>query len=113
MLHQSVEHGLNALLVPLLQFRLQTHNLHKLMRFVRRFSLEIFNLFPRDTINETNLFQLLQKAYIHARYKDSFQVSEQEVEALLERVKQLLQKVTEEFSKIVHSIGYSPTQIEA
>lgn len=113
MLHQSVEHGLNALLVPLLQFRLQTHNLHKLMRFVRRFSWEIFNLFPRDTINETNLFQLLQKAYIHARYKDSFQVSEQEVEALLERVKQLLQKVTEEFSKIVHSIGYPPTQIEA
>lgn len=104
MLHQAAEHGLNSLLQPLMQFRLQTHNLHKLMRMVRRFSLEIFNLFPRDTDSEIRLFQLLQKAYIHARYKDTFELNAEDAVALLERIKRLLQKVAEEFERIVHSI---------
>ena len=99
MLHQAVEHGLNSLLQPLMQFRLHTHNLHKLMRMVRRFSIEIFNLFPRDIESEIRLFQLLQKAYIHARYKDTFEVKEEEAAVLLERIKLLLQKVAEEFEK--------------
>ena len=64
MLHQAVEHGLNALLAPLMQFRMQTHNLNKLMHWARRFSADIFSLFPRSTNNETSLFQILQKAYI-------------------------------------------------
>ena len=104
MLHQAAEHGLNSVLQPLMQFRLHTHNLHKLMRITRRFSLEIFNLFPRDTETEIRLFQLLQKAYIHARYKDTFEVKEEEAAVLLERIKLLLHTVGEEFERIVHSI---------
>ncbi len=104
MLHQAVEHGLNSLLQPLMQFRLHTHNLHKLMRITRRFSMGIFNLFPRDTDSEIRLFQLLQKAYIHARYKDTFEVKEEEAAVLLERIKLLLQKISEEFERIIHSV---------
>jgi len=104
MLHQAAEHGLNSLLQPLMQFRLHTHNLHKLMRITRRFSLELFNLFPRDTESEIRLFQLLQKAYIHARYKDTFEVKEEEAAVLLERIKLLLHTAGEEFERIVHSI---------
>lgn len=104
MLHQAAEHGLNSLLQPLMQFRLHTHNLHKLMRITRRFSLEIFNLFPRDTEREIRLFQLLQKAYIHARYKDTFEVKDEDAALLLERIKLLLHTVGEEFERIVHSI---------
>lgn len=100
MLHQVVEHGLNSLLQPLMQFRIHTHNLNKLMRTARRFSMEIFNLFPRDTDGEIKLFQILQKAYIHARYKDSFEVTEEEAGILLERIKDLLQKIEEEFDRI-------------
>lgn len=101
MLHQAAEHGLNSLLQPLMQFRIQTHNLHKLMRNARRFSLEIFNLFPRNTDREIKLFQLLQKAYIHARYKDSFEVKAEDAEVLLDRIKVLLEKIGEEFERIV------------
>ncbi|MEO6683510.1 MAG: HEPN domain-containing protein [Ginsengibacter sp.] len=101
MLHQAAEHGLNSLLQPLMQFRVQTHNLHKLMRMARRFSIEVFNLFPRDTDSEIRLFQTLQKAYIHARYKDSFEVCAEDAELLLERIKFLLEKIGEEFERIV------------
>ena len=113
MLHQAAEHGFNALLAPLMQFRIQTHNLNKLIHWARRFSTDICSIFPRSTSHETSLFQVLQKAYLHARYKDTFQVSEQQVEALLERVKQLLQLVHEEFSGIVDSVNHPVTEIGA
>lgn len=104
MLHQAAEHGLNALLQPLMQFRIHTHSLHKLMRMTRRFSLEIFSLFPRDTDVEIRLFQLLQKAYIHARYKDTFELQEEDVVVLLERIELLLQRVGQEFERIITAI---------
>jgi len=107
MMHQAGEHGLNSLLQPLMQFRLHTHNLHKLMRITRRFSLEIFNLFPRDIESEIRLFQLLQKPYIHARYKDTFEVKEEDAALLLERIKLLLHTVSKEFERIVYSIKVS------
>lgn len=113
MLHQGVEHGLNSLLQPLMQFRLQTHNLHKLMRISRRFSLEIFNFFPRDTDSEIRLFQLLQKAYIHARYKDTFELKETDAAILLERIKGLLLRISEEFDRIVHDAKVPANVIEA
>lgn len=113
MLHQVVEHGLNSLLQPLMQFRLQTHNLHKLMRISRRLSLEIFNFFPRDTDSEIRLFQLLQKAYIHARYKDTFELKEEDAAILLERIKLLLHKIAEEFDRIAHSVKVPANVIEA
>lgn len=101
MLHQAVEHGLNALLVPLMQFKTQTHNLHKLMRMVRRFNMELFSLFPRNTEIEVAIFSKLQKAYIHGRYKDNFILTEEEVELLMDRVMLLLQKVNEEYKRLI------------
>ncbi len=93
MLHQSVEHSLNALLVPMLQYRLKTHSLHKLFRYIRRFNTEIFQIFPRDTETEILLFQLLQKAYIHARYKNTFYITEEQSALLIKRAEKILQIV--------------------
>jgi HEPN domain-containing protein len=92
-LHQAMEHGINAVLVPLMQFRFRTHSLHKLLCFVRRISPSLYDLFPRNTEAEQTLFQLLQKAYIHARYKDSFAVSGEQSAVLLERVGAFLEQV--------------------
>ncbi|MDE3185664.1 MAG: HEPN domain-containing protein [Bacteroidota bacterium] len=101
MLHQAMEHGLNAFLQPLIQFRLQTHSLQKLLRWTRRFSMDIFNVFPRDTEREIDLFRLLQKAYVHARYKDVFTITGEEACLLQERVKLILEKITNEFKRLV------------
>ena len=101
MLHQAMEHGLNALLQPLIQFRLQTHSLQKLLRWARRFSMDVFNVFPRDTEREVDLFRLLQKAYVHARYKDVFSITGEEACLLQQRVNLLLEKINDEFRRLV------------
>ena len=104
MLHQSVEHGLNSMLEPLMGFRYQTHNLHKLFKYIRRFNIEIFHLFPRDTDREVILFKLLQKAYIHARYKNNYVIDKNHVIELLERVQLLLERIKIKYAEIIRPI---------
>lgn len=103
MLHQAVEYGLNAVLAPLMGYRLKTHSLHKQLRHLRRFSQELFHHFPRDTAEEVLLFQYLQRAYVHARYKDSFTITSLQTELLFERVASLLQKIYKGFPAIKES----------
>ncbi|HLA57322.1 MAG TPA: HEPN domain-containing protein [Puia sp.] len=90
MLHQTVEHGLNAFLSPLMGYRVQTHNLNKLFLYARRFSVRFYEIFPRDTDKEIRLYQTLHKAYIYGRYKNNFQVGEDTLQILIERSSALL-----------------------
>jgi uncharacterized protein len=87
MLHQAAEQTLNAFLCPLMGLRLQTHNLQKLLLYTRRLSEALYYaVFPRNSGPEIQLFQLLQKAYIYGRYKNNFQVSQDNLETLTDRV---------------------------
>ena len=54
----------------------------------------------------------MKKTYIHARYKDTFEVKEEESAVLLERIKRLLHTVGEEFERIVHSIKVPSDEAE-
>ncbi|HSZ33936.1 MAG TPA: HEPN domain-containing protein [Puia sp.] len=85
MLHQTVEHTMNAFLCPLMGCRIQTHNLTKLLLYARRFSIRFYEIFPRDTDKEVKLYQTLQKAYIYGRYKNNFQVEEETLLILVDR----------------------------
>jgi HEPN domain-containing protein len=89
LLHQAAEHACTVLLKLMTGYRAGTHNLDKLLRYCRPFSAELARLFPRDTEKENNLFQLLQKAYVHGRYRDDYVVTEKELRVLNERVQQL------------------------
>ena len=62
-----------------------------------------FNFHSRK--REVHVFRLLQKAYIHARYKDVFTITGEEAGLLQERVKLLLEEITDEFKKltVLHS----------
>jgi HEPN domain-containing protein len=90
MLHQTVEHTLNAFLSPFMGYRMQTHNLNKLFLYARRFSIRFYEIFPRDTDKEIRLYQTLHKAYIYGRYKNNFEVDEQTLRILIERSSALL-----------------------
>jgi HEPN domain-containing protein len=85
MLHQTVEHTLNAFLCPLIGYRIQTHNLTKLFIYARRFSVRFYEIFPRDADKEIKLYHTLQKAYICGRYKNNFQVDEETLQTLVNR----------------------------
>jgi uncharacterized protein len=89
MLHQAAERNYVALLLVMTGYRAGTHNLDKLARYVRSFSPELHHIFPRDNEKEERLFRLLQKAYIHTRYKDDYEITEKELKVIMERVNRL------------------------
>ncbi len=104
MLHQTVEHGLNAFLSPLMAYRIQTHNLNKLFLYARRFSIRFYEIFPCDTDKEIRLYQTLHKAYIYGRYKNNFQVDEQVIQILIERSSALLALAELIFNQKIESL---------
>jgi HEPN domain-containing protein len=91
MVHQTVEQGLNAFLSPLMGYRMQTHNLNKLFLYARRFSTRFYEIFPRNSDREIQLYQIMHKAYIYGRYKNNFQVSQEIIQILIPRSARLLE----------------------
>lgn len=92
MLHQTVEHALNAFISPIIGHRIQTHKLNKLFLYARRVSPELTGIFPVNTDKEIRLYQTLHKAYIYGRYKNNFLVAEETVQTLIDRAGLLLDK---------------------
>jgi uncharacterized protein len=93
LLHQAAEHAYTILMKTMTGYRPSTHNLDKLVRYCQPFSAKLAAVFPRNNDKENNLFQLLQKAYVHGRYRDDYVITEKELQVLVQRVK-LLQDVT-------------------
>ena len=111
MLHQTVEHGLNALLSPLMGYRMQTHNLNKLFLYARRFSVQFYEIFPMDSDEEIRLYQTLHKAYIFGRYKNNFQVGEDTLQILIERSAALLTLAEVIFNEKIEILRSGATNI--
>ena len=55
----------------------------------KRFTTKIFKAFPRDTPEEERLFDLLQRAYDESRYNPDFEITKEDIDALLPKVERL------------------------
>jgi len=93
-LHQAAERTYNAAILVFTGYKPRTHNLGKLIRLCKDFSPELTRIFPNNTKEETHLFNLLKKAYIDARYKKEYTITEEELNDLVTRIRQL-QAITE------------------
>lgn len=91
MLHQAVEQSLRLLFKKGTGLHINTHNIDKLLRYCSMVSYKIPDIFPRNNERNERLFSLLQKAYIHARYKNDFRVKAADVLIIIERVKTIQQ----------------------
>ena len=80
-----------------------THDLVKLSQRVTSIEPQFLTVFPQGTEEEKNRFKLLRKAYVDARYKPSYIITQQELEWLAGRV-QYLQQLTENLCKEKMSI---------
>lgn len=89
-LHQAAERAYNAIVLVYSGYKPKTHNLYKLKRYSKWFSEELDSIFPYNTTEEKNFFELLKRAYIDSRYKDDYMITESELGILLQRVQQLL-----------------------
>lgn len=90
MLHQSLEHGLRCLVKATTGLSAKTHNIDRLARLCSMAVHGLTELFCRTQQKEKSLFSKLQAAYIDARYKE-YSIDQQELLAIEERIKQLLQ----------------------
>ncbi|MDB5281996.1 MAG: hypothetical protein JWO06_1071 [Bacteroidota bacterium] len=89
LLHQSVESVLKAVIQVVLGYRVQIHNLSRLLRLTLLFTDAFKNVFELGTPEGTQIFSLLQSSYSQSRYKNAFDPEKESIELLAKRVKLL------------------------
>ena len=88
-LHQTTERLYTTTLLVFTHYKPKEHNIDKLGKQVSNLDPRFLPIFPRTTPEEKRLFELLQKAYIDARYNPKYKITRKELEYLSERVKKL------------------------
>lgn len=89
LLHQATERFFNAIVLTFTRYKPKTHDLERLDRQASDLHAEFFKVFPRATEQQKHCFDLLQKAYIDARYKRDYAITKEELEYLAGRVRKL------------------------
>lgn len=91
LLHQAAESLYYTTLLIFSGYKPKTHNLWKLRRKTKPYSPELFSIFKTETDKtEEHLFELLKGGYVDARYKSDYQITENELVLLLERVTSMM-----------------------
>jgi HEPN domain-containing protein len=88
-LHQAAERTYNAIVLVFTGYKPNTHNLDKLKRYTKAFSMELITVFPENTPEEVHLFDLLKRGYVDARYKKDYKITDEELQVLIDRVGKL------------------------
>lgn len=88
-LHQATENFLRVIPMVFILYGHKDHNLSVLMKACKEYAPEIFKVFPRDTPEEERLFKLLQRAYVESRYNPDFEITKEDLDALLPKVEHL------------------------
>lgn len=83
LLHQVAESTLKALVQAILGYRIQMHNLSRLLRLSLLFTEELRKDFKLNTPEGLRLFGLLQSAYSKSRYSNSFDPDEASIKMLM------------------------------
>lgn len=92
-LHQSTESLYYATLLVFTDYKPKTHNLWKLRKKTKGYSKDLFLVFNAENDRaEKNLFDLLKRAYIDARYKPkSYNITNDEITVLVKRNKAMIE----------------------
>ncbi|MEP0115874.1 MAG: HEPN domain-containing protein [Reichenbachiella sp.] len=105
MLHQVTERFYTAILLVYTDYRPKEHDLERLDLRVRNCDGQ-FDVFPRSTKEEIQLFEKLRSAYIDARYKmDEYRISKEELLLLTDCIQQLRQLTETLCLKKIEQIG--------
>ena len=87
-----------TVLLVFTHYKPKEHDIDKLGKQVNGLDPRFLPVFPRTTPEEERLFELLQKAYIDARYNPKYKITKKELEYPAGRVKKL-QRLTREVCK--------------
>jgi HEPN domain-containing protein len=105
MLQQAAELTLRAFILALTEKEVRTHTIVTFKKYCGRLAPELNTIFPSNTEEEEKLLQLLEKAYLSGRYARTFDVEEEMLAALFERVALLQATAKELFDRIMDALG--------
>jgi len=89
LLHQTTECLYSTILLVFTRYKPNSHDLKKLSKRVASIEPQFLSVFPQGSEEEKARFELLRKAYVNARYKPSYTITQQELVWLAEKVKKL------------------------
>lgn len=93
LLHQAAEHSYHTILLVLTLYSPKSHKLNFLRDQAEDVARDLIPVWPRDTKFARRCFELLQQAYVNARYSPHYKISREELDWIVERVKLLQAEV--------------------
>ncbi|HEV7290452.1 nucleotidyltransferase and HEPN domain-containing protein [Sphingomonas sp.] len=93
LLHQAVEHAYHTLLLVLTLYSPKSHKLNFLRDQAENVARDLIPVWPRDTKFARRCFELLQQAYVNARYSPHYRITREELDWIVERVELLQAEV--------------------
>jgi predicted nucleotidyltransferase/HEPN domain-containing protein len=94
-LHQAIEQAYATLLLVLTNYSPPSHNLRRLRGLAESQAPEVISIWPRHQPREVAWFNILNEAYVKARYSPHYEISKEALEWLLERTTFLIAAVEE------------------
>jgi uncharacterized protein len=95
MLHQATERAYHCLLLTMTLYSPKSHRIRNLRSKAEGIDARLISAWPRDNRIGRRRFELLVRAYVEARYSPKYQITIEELEWLIERVK-ILQALVQE-----------------
>ena len=98
MLHQATERAYHCVLLVLTLYSPKSHRLKFLRSSAERIEPILIEAWPRDMKFARRCFERLDRAYVDARYSPHYEITEEELQWLVERI-QVLQGLVEQICK--------------
>ncbi len=99
LLHQAIEHAYSTLLLTLTSYSPASHNLNHLRTLAEGRDQRLAEIWPQDRQRYTAWFNIINQAYVKARYSEHFKITEEALVWLGERtdaLQQLVKAICEE-----------------
>jgi uncharacterized protein len=93
MLHQATEHAYHTALLVLTLYSPKSHKIKFLRDKSEDIARDLIPIWPRDSKFGRRCFELLQQAYVNARYSPHYKITGAELEWLVERIELLQAEV--------------------
>ena len=97
-LHQATEQLYHCVLLVLTLYSPKSHRLKSLRSSAERLEPRLIEAWPRDTKFARRCFERLDRAYVDARYSPHYEITEEELRWLIERI-QVLQNLVEQICR--------------
>lgn len=98
-LHQAAEQFMSMLSQAITGFRFNSHNLDKMLSFLRFYLQDMNHVFIRATTEERARFHLLKSTYTGFRYKTDFEITAADINYLMKEVNKL-QSIAEKIFRL-------------